>query len=60
METSGWLVGLSTVKAELRSASVGCGGECVTMHGVLMMPELCAGNWASLWEYLAQVNATSE
>ena len=56
METSGWLVDLSTVKVEWRSASAGCGAECVTVHGVLMMPELCAGNWGSLWEYLAQVN----
>jgi len=53
-------VGPSTVKVEWRSASVGCGGECVTIHGVLMMPELCAGNWGFPWECLAQVNVTSK
>ena len=36
------------MKAGLRSASVECGGQCVTLAGVAMMPELCADNWGTV------------
>ena len=46
MGTFGWLVAL--IVAEWRSASMECGGQCVVVTGITMMPELCADNWGSL------------
>ena len=37
-----WLVGSPLMKAEWRSASMECGGQCVIIAGVPVMPELCA------------------
>ena len=37
--------------AEWRSASMECGGQCVMMAGITMMPELCADSW----DFLDQV-----
>ena len=37
-----WLVDDPLMKAEWRSASMECGGQCVIIAGVPMMPELCA------------------
>ena len=51
----GWLVDGPLMKAEWRSASMECGGQCVTLVGVAVMPESCADNWGSLWVCLAQV-----
>ena len=44
----GWLVGNTIMKAEWRSASMECGGQCVMMDGIAMMQELCADNWGYL------------
>ena len=30
-----------------RSASMECGGQCVTLVGITMMQELCADNWGT-------------
>ena len=43
-----WLVDLCRVLAEWRSVSVECGGQCVTLIGITMMPELCADNWVTV------------
>ena len=37
-----WLVDNPLMKAEWRSVSMECGGQCVMMDGKTMMPELCA------------------
>ena len=37
-----WLVGSPLMKAEWRSASMECGGQCVMVAGVSVMPKLCA------------------
>ena len=50
-----WLVDDPLMKAEWRSASMECGGQCVTHTGITMMQQLCADNWGSLWVCLAQV-----
>ena len=42
-----WLVDDPLMKAEWRSASMECGGQCVTLVGVAVMPELCADNWVT-------------
>ena len=37
------------MQAEWRSASMDCGEQCVwTVTGIVMMPELCAGNWGTV------------
>ena len=46
-----WLVDGRLMKAEWRSASMECGGQCVMITGILVMPELCADSW----DYLTQV-----
>ena len=51
----GWLVGNPIMKAGWRSASMECGGQCVTMAGITMMQQLYADNWGSLWVCLVQV-----
>ena len=38
----GWLVDDPLMKAEWRSASMECVGQCVMITGILVMPELCA------------------
>ena len=53
-----WLVDSPLMKAEWRSASMECGGQCVTLVGITVMPELCADNWGSLWVCLVQVLKT--
>ena len=42
-----WLVDDPLMKEEWRSASMECGGQCVTPVGVAVMPELCADNWVT-------------
>ena len=37
-----WLVDDPLMKAEWRSVSMECGGQCVMMDGITMMPKLCA------------------
>ena len=37
-----WLVDSPLMKAEWRSASMECGGQCVMIAGDQVMPELCA------------------
>ena len=53
-----WLVDDPLMKAEWRSVSMECGGQCVTLGGITMMPKLCADSWGSLWACLAQVLKT--
>ena len=36
------LVESPLMKAKWRSASIECGGQCVMITGILVMPELCA------------------
>ena len=43
-----WLVDDLLMKAGWRSASMECGGQCVTLAGVAVMPELCADNWVTV------------
>ena len=52
MEIFDLLVDDPLMKAEWRSASMECGGQCVTLVGIAMMPELCADNWGSLDQVL--------
>jgi len=40
--------------AELRSASMECGGQCVMTDGMTMMLKLCADNWGIM--FLTQVD----
>ena len=42
-----WFMDGPLMKAEWRSASMECGGQCVTLVGVAMMQELCADNWVT-------------
>ena len=51
----GWLVDDPLMKEGWRSASMECGEQCVIVIGIIMMPELCADSWGSLWARLAQV-----
>ena len=44
---SDWLVDNPLMKAEWRSVSMECGGQCVTQVGITMMPKLCADNWVT-------------
>ena len=44
MDPFGWLVDSLLMKAEWRSASMECGEQCVTLVGIVVMPELCADN----------------
>ena len=52
--TFDWLVDDPLMKAEWRSASMECGGQCVTLVGIsmvvgiAMMPKLCADNWGTV------------
>ena len=39
-----WLEDDPLMKAEWRSASMECGGQCVMIAGTLAMPGLCAGS----------------
>ena len=48
MGSFGWLVDDLLMKAEWRSVSMECGGQCVTLVGVTMMPGLCADNWVTV------------
>ena len=34
--------------AEWRSASMECGGQCVVITGIAILPELCAGNLGTM------------
>ena len=43
-----WLVDDPLMKAEWRSASMECGGQCVTLAGAAVMPESCADNWGTV------------
>ena len=52
MGTSDWLVDDPLMKAEWRSASMECGGQCVTLAGIAMMQLLCADSWGSLDQVL--------
>ena len=45
-----WLMDLLKVLAGWRSVSMECGEQCVTMAGIVMMPELCADNWGTVVE----------
>ena len=54
----GWLVDDILMKEGWRSASMDCGGQCVMVDGIMMMQQLCADNWGSLWACLAQVLKT--
>ena len=36
------------MQAEWRSASMECGGQCVIMDGIVMMPVLCADSWGTV------------
>ena len=56
MGAFGWLVDGPLMKAEWRSASTECGGQCVIMDGIPMRPELCADSWDFLSIYLGQVS----
>jgi len=56
MEHYVWLVDLLKVLVGWRSASMDCGGRCVTMDGITMMLGLCADSWDSV---LTQVNLCS-
>ena len=47
MGTFDWLMDDPLMKAEWRSASMECGGQCVTLVGVTMMPKLCADSWGT-------------
>lgn len=42
-----WLMDGLLMKAEWRYAPMECGGQCVTLAGMTMMPELCADNWVT-------------
>ena len=44
MAPFGWSVDDHLMKAEWRSASMECGGQCVTLDGIVVMQELCADN----------------
>ena len=44
----GWLVDGLLTKAGWRSALMDCGGQCVMVDGITMMPELCADNWGTV------------
>ena len=48
MEHFVWLMYLWRVQAEWRSASMECGGQCVVATHIVVIPELCADNWATL------------
>ena len=43
-----WLEDDPLMKAEWRSASMECGGQCVIIAGDQVMPELCADSWGYL------------
>ena len=45
MQPFDWLVDDPLMKAGWRSVSMDCGGQCVTLAGITMMPESCADNW---------------
>ena len=34
--------------AEWRSASMECGGQCVVITGIKILPESCAGNFGTM------------
>ena len=42
-----WLMDDPLMKAEWRFASMECGGQCVTLVGIIMMQQLCADNWVT-------------
>ena len=50
MEHFVWLMDPWRVQAEWRSASMVCGEQCVivVVTGIMMMPELCVDNWATV------------
>ena len=35
--------------AEWRSASMECGGQCVIVAGMTMMPRSCVDNWGTVY-----------
>ena len=43
-----WSVGSPLMKAEWRSVSMECGGQCVMVDGTAVMQQLCADNWVTL------------
>ena len=49
MEQFVWLMDRWRVLAGWRSASMECGEQCVRVAGIVMMPELCADNWDTMW-----------
>ena len=48
MEHFDWLMDLSRVLVQWRSASVECGEPCVVVTGITLRPESCAGNWGTM------------
>ena len=43
-----WLVADPLMKAEWRSASMNCGGQCVMLDGIAVMLQLSADNWVTM------------
>ena len=43
-----WLMDSLLMKAGWRSVSMECGGQCVTLVGVVVMPESCVDNWVTV------------
>ena len=43
-----WLMDLSRVLVQWRSASMECGELCVIVAGIVMMPESCADSWGTV------------
>ena len=55
MDPFDWLVDDPLMKAEWRSASMECGGQCVMATGIAMIQQLCADNWGSLDQVLTSL-----
>ena len=43
-----WLMDLSRVLVQWRSASMECGELCVVVAGIALRPELCVDNWGTM------------
>ena len=52
MDPFDWLVDNPLMKAELRSASMESGEQCVIVTGITTMQQSCADNWGSLDQVL--------
>ena len=52
-----WLEDDPLMKAEWRSASMECGGQCVTLVGIPEMPELYADNWVTVSAQVCKVES---